>query len=247
MKSLVFIIFFSIDVTVKASSLAQLKMPVEEPRHCLARDAVCAIGTYPDSKYELDLGPIHLFLSSDTNLTRLQRNRYILLKGEVWVRAEDEVVFESEYGNLSINHGNAFVARDGKRLIVRNLNAQVEMNPKGTKAFEVERGFENALAPVDKSGHSATEIPQLIDLNSSLTKLGQLYTGQKLEFKMFAEELFYDWSSIVDKASRLHADLAMRAVAADNEAAANESRRRQAFEAERLRLRRLFKSKTIEY
>jgi hypothetical protein len=246
-RSLVFIIFFSIDVTVKAASLAHLKEPVEEPRHCLAKNAVCAIGTYPDSKYELDLGPIHLFLSSDTNLTRLQRNRYILLKGEVWVKAEDEVVFESEYGNISVNRGNAFVAREGKKLVVRNLNAIVEVNPKGTKTFEVERGFENSLSPVDKTGHSASGIPQLIDLNSSLTKLGQLYVGAKLEFKMFAEELFYDWSSVVDKASKLHADIAMRAVAADNQAAESEFRRRQAFEAERQRLRRLFKSKTLEY
>jgi len=247
LRAVAFALCFSIDVTVRAAMPGILRSPVEEPKNCLRRAEICAIGTYKGTKYELVVGSAHLILGQQTSLTRLERSRYILLSGELWVRTEDEIIVESEYGEVSVYHGEALLSRTDRQLVVKSLNGQVKIHPKGGKDLEVERGFENALYPVGKLGHAQTSIPQLIDLNATIKELGDLYIGDKRDFSEVIESIFDNWPETVNKASEFHSELAKRAIASDNIRVEKEMRRRQAIEAERRRLNELFRSKTLDY
>jgi hypothetical protein len=245
-RVLVFALVFCLDVHVRASTLGLLRQPVEEPRHCMSRSEICVVGTYKGTKYDLNVGAGHLILGSDTAVTRVERTRFILLHGDLWVRTEDVMTVESEYGTVSVDHGEALISRQDKRLLAKNLSGTVKLFPKGGTALGLDRGFENSLSAVGKDGQSQTGIPQLLDLKATLGLLGQLYTGDKADFAKLASDLFGDWSSRVAAASEFQENLAKRAIASDEASATVRLRREQAAAAERARLRRLFREKTLE-
>lgn len=246
-RVLIFFLFFSVDITVHAKSLAALKFPVQEPFHCLTKDQVCAFSTYPDTKYEFNVAGTRIILGADTFVTRLERGRFELVRGLIWVMAEDEIVIETEYGQIKIYHGEALIQRNSKHVITQSLLGEVTLYPKGGSPLNVEKGFENTLSPVNSSGIAQTGIPQLMDFRAITQTLSHLYFGSKYEFKKLAKTWMREWPDLVSKASQFHLELTRRSIASDIENQEQELRRRQAMEMERRRLQQLFRTKTLEY
>lgn len=247
MRVLAFFLFFGIDVTVRAAGLSQLKSLVEEPHNCLRREEICAIATHKGTKFPLVVGSAQIILGDDTILTRLDRDHYDLVKGEIWVTSEDEMTIGSEYGEILIHRGEALISRTPKRITAKSVKGSVQLFPRGGEILHLERGFENSLMPVSTGAVAQSGVPQLIDLKSFFRKLAALHVGEKRTFLTFAESWLQDWPEIVEKASVFHQDLVKRAVAMEEERARLVLARKRAAEAERQKIRRMFRDKTFNF
>jgi hypothetical protein len=245
LRVLFFLTFSILDVTVRAHELSLLKAPVLEPENCLAQSVVCTISTYKDTKYEMIVGSSKFRMGPESVLSRLDRNQYALLKGQLWLESSESTAIETEFGTVQVR-GQTFIEREPKRVMVGALQGDVRLQPKGGEELIVEAGFENSLHPVSNHGKAETGIPQLLDPKGTLRKLGELYSGPKQEFISWTKEWLLQWPTLVENASQFHQDLMKRTLASEHAKEARALARRQAMDAENRAIIKRFRKKVLD-
>ncbi len=242
-----FLIFFSIDVRVHAAMLATLKAPVQEPQSCFRRTEICALATYEGTKYKFVTASMSLTMGSNALITRLDRDRYELVRGDLWVRTEDTINIVTEFGDIIVNHGDVLISRQAKQVTVKNLMGSVRLAPKGGSEIEIEKGFENSLEPVGSKGVAMTGIPQLMDLKQVIKLLGKLYDGERHDFNKLAHRWMNEWPDLVEKAADFHLNLMKRSIASQEAKESADQLRQLLIRTERQRLLKIYRQKTFDH
>ena len=90
-KALVFMMTFSLEVSVHAADL-DLQ---QEPRGCLATKNVCAIQNLNDRGFEIKIGDAVITLDHASSLIRKSNSEIRLVGGTAWIKATSSFIVSS--------------------------------------------------------------------------------------------------------------------------------------------------------
>ena len=238
--ALLFIVSFSIEITVHASAIM-------EPRNCLNTKAVCAIENPSVEPLEIKVGSSILTLDHDTTLVRTTDSHVRLVKGTLWVRATPEMTVSAEFGDAQATTSSEFwITRSKDSMTVSTVLGAVEISGRGTnEKLIVTAGLQNTLGSVNLAGQSSTGLPMPIPFKELVTRWAKFYRGPKKDFLAQVDAFHTVWVDASKESAEINRTLYSRKVAsveslkraaAEKSAKANAEKR----ELHELYLRRVF-------
>jgi len=237
-----FILIFSLEIRVRAA--------IEEPALCWksAEGGACAVRTAPGERLELALGSGRLVLDGSTTLVRVKKGELKLLSGQVWARVDAPLTVGSEFGKLSIDHGEFWVSRARDRVTGSAVSGVLKMSPRGGgEELEIPPGLENWLGKVQLGTRRAhTGVPMAIPFGQHLSRWARLYTGGRAQFAKEAEAFHETWRQATAEAAGLHQELHARKMASIKEQQSKEAAARRKVEARNRELIEMFKRKVFD-
>ena len=256
MRAAAFALAFSVDVRAKAANSASLK-PANRaatlPRGCATNgDAAndCAARTGPGEKLDLALKEGSCVLDRSSAADRQTGGtKLILLSGGAWARIDGAAEISSEFGEVEISAGDAWVWREGGKLWVDAIAGDVALHSRGAgdRRIRVAPGMRNWLGPVGaKTGEAQTGFPQALDARAHLIRLARVFDGDRDEFASEAESLAKTWRAAVREIASIDEN---RARERREELESEEQARLASIaarEAKRREIRSLFWRKTLE-
>jgi len=242
----VFILFFFVEVRVKAEPLVTLprqKEAIDEPVGCSEDLATtCALGTYPSAFYSYQREGFHLILGADSGVV-WQDGQWVHLAGELSLNTQTNTKVKYEYGTVSVDSGQVWLIRTKRHLLIRNLSASVELFMRGRESFPLPPGFEIQISGVNEDGRVGMTVPTAIPYQDQLQRMARVNVESREEFYKTIENFKEVWKLGVEEAGELHAQLLQREIA-NTEAQAKAKELQQLRRArERAELRQLFRKK----
>ncbi len=250
LQILFFLLTSVIEVHVRADDLInfpQVTKPIEIPDNCLLENAVCTIKTVPRHKYELDLEQTKLVLSSDTVFTRLSATSGAVVQGIIFVKTKEKFVLETPYGKLQSHDGEFLVYHQAKNVLVRVLNGEVVMQPRGHDQFvTVSAGLENWISRVDVSGRATVGIVMAVNPKAVIKDLSPIFPGTRSEFLTFMKVLRETWSSSIKESAVVYESLVKRNIASEEDRQKQKKLAQKRWQQERDSLRAILLKRTFE-
>lgn len=243
---------FSIDVRAKAEErlgLPLARRPTDVPRGCSpnAEATPCAALTGRRERLVLALAGGGLAIDQDSAAARLDRSKAALMSGEALASAENFIEVSTEFGDVLIEGGEAWLARRDGKLWVDALSGRVALAPRGgARLIEVPPGMRNWLGPVGLQGAAETGFPTSLNFRSHLQRAARVFGGSKEEFFERAAALSESWKQAVAVVASLDEERARARRASIIAEEHDRAERRARLEARNRELRALFRRKTFE-
>lgn len=200
---LMFIIAFTLEVRVHANDAMDI---LETPQNCLESNDYCVIKNM-GKRYQYKHGRFLLSLSPESIVIRQSEKHWSLVKGQVFVKSDMDIVFDIPYGKIEISKGTqAVLDHQEDKVAVQTIFGKTLIrpigSPIGTKgSVIVASGYENYVSKVDESLKAQTGIPKPI-LVEPLLKIWAFHTASNKrdfleevrEFKTVHEKAVSDLS-----------------------------------------------------
>lgn len=234
-----FILASAIEVQVRASDQTAF---VQEPQQCLRSTGDCSIKAKVD-KQKFDLGKGELVLGRGAIVYRDQAEVAHLVRGFVTMNTDGELSIQSEFAKIGCaSECVVLIEKNTTHVRVTTVSGEARVYPKGESvALNLPEGYSMRVGQVLPNGKADAEIPQAAQYEPTFKKWWASYAGEKEAFLKSALEFREACRVAVEAGSTLHLDLAHRYIASveDERREAEEARRRQAAEQEKMR--RLFR------
>ncbi len=240
-KALLFIVFSFADVQIQAREVVSLKPAAHitmEPKNCLQESSLCSVLTPSAKKFAMPFGKNTATMDENTAVLREGATQITLLKGRIWVKAQEEISVRSEFGLLKAQSGEFWAEKSDKKVIFTSITSTLTMIPRGSQEQIIIRPhYENWLGPVAKDGVATSGIPKLLEIENHVGRWARLYPNGKRQFKKDVHEFFVSWYSMVEEASDKHREIALRTIASESERKRREDERQKVIHTEYNRVR----------
>ncbi|WP_413561477.1 hypothetical protein [Bdellovibrio sp. HCB209] len=233
LQVLLFVLAFQMEVRVRASAGT-----LEQPVACLKSSESCALHVVGPS-FHLKQDELELHAVEGSTLMRLSQDSWRLVKGVLWVEEAPQVTVETPFVTTKANHGQYWLVDRGDRLIVRNINADLNVVLRDGKKLEVPAGFEFWVSGINSNGKNEYGMIQTVDFKDHLVLWNKLFTGTKEQFKTEVAELRENWSDLGERGGSLYEKIALRQIASIEEGHKKEAEKKRQAQAERQKTREL--------
>lgn len=247
---LCFLISFTLEVRVHAREAVQLPIAhdvQQEPENCIIESSICAVRTRLGEKYKLVVGETSIVLDQQTTVLRLSATEVSLVAGVIWVQAQGRFIVKTEFGEAQVDKGEFWVRRANEKMFVSATDVSVLLRPRGAdEQLIVERGWENWLSRVDKTGRAESGLPTPIEFVPHLERWARLHSGSRKAFEKDVGKFHSYWREASEQAAAIHKALFERKVAALEAEKDREARRRRQVEARNRELNDIFRKRVFE-
>ncbi|WP_413587547.1 hypothetical protein [Bdellovibrio sp. HCB274] len=230
---LIFLLAFQVEVRVRASADT-----LQEPVACLKTSESCALHVV-GAAFHLKQENLKLHSGEGSTLMRLSQSKWRLVKGVLWVENAPDVQIETPYVTAKSSHGQYWLIERGDRLIVRNVDAELNVELRDGKKLEVPAGFEFWVTGINSKGKNEYGMIQTIDLKDHLAQWNRLFDGTKEQFKSQVSDLRGNWSDLSERGAGLYEKIALRQIASVEDGRRREEARKREAQAERQKIRDL--------
>ncbi|MGZ3769044.1 MAG: hypothetical protein ACXWRG_05245 [Bdellovibrio sp.] len=206
-----FLLAFQLDVRVRASATES-----DQPDACLKTKEVC-LYQVKDEPLHLKNKNLILHSSEGSVIVRQTQKQWRFVKGILWVENGSKIKIESLYGVMESSQGQYWIIDHGEKILIRNINADLNVTLRDGKKLLVPEGFEFWVSGTNLKGHSEFGMIQPIDMKKHLPLWYSLFTGSKNEFITEVKNLRSSWGDLVEKSSYLYKNLAIREIASVQE------------------------------
>lgn len=241
LKLLLFVLAFQMEIRVRASAEV-----LQQPTQCLAEKAVsCAIqATHEGFHYQQYGLKVHAVKGS--TLVRQSLKNWRLVRGALWVEKGPGFEVETVYGNITGQQGQFWVLEQGKRVLIRNVDADLKITLRDGKILELPQGFEFWISGLNTEGKSLYGMLQPVDLKDHLSLWSSLFQGSKEEFIEAVAHLKYNWGDMAEKSSALYKSVVMRGIASEEERKLAVLRKKEREEQEIKKMKELYRARVFE-
>ncbi len=226
---LVFLLFFSIDVRVKASD--EVLTPVGiffEPKNCLETTEYCVIKNYSSPKYLLEVNNNKISMIQSATLVRHSSADFTLMKGQVLVAAEDVLKFNTPYGKIQVEAASkVLITKKNAEYRVTVLSGKVLLWPLGeSSSVEVLAAYDNSLSAV-KNLKAQVGIPTPAVISETLQDWAKLTPLSKKDFLSAVDAFKEEHANASSQLSLLSREIAMREIENNDLKLENERKARE--------------------
>lgn len=241
LKLFLFVLAFQMEVRVRAS--AEI---MQQPTQCLAEKAVsCAIqATHEGFHYQQYGLKVHAVKGS--TLIRQSLKSWRLVRGALWVEKGSNFEVETVYGNITGQQGQFWVLDQSKRVLIRNVDADLKITLRDGKVLELPQGFEFWISGLNTEGKSLYGMLQPVDLKDHLSLWSSLYQGSKADFVDAVAHLKYNWGDMAEKSSALYKSVVMRGIASEEERKLALVRKKEREEQEIKKMKEIYRARVFE-
>lgn len=206
-RLILFLLAFQMEVRVRASGDL-----LQEPEACLKSQQSCAIHVL-GTGFHLQKKSLVLHATEGSTLMRLSQKNWKLIKGTLWVEKANSVEVETAYASVKSAGGQYWLLQKNDQVIIRNINAELEVTLRDGKKLEVPEGFEFWVSGINSKGLSEYGMIHPISLKEHLVLWNSLYVGGKANFLKEAQSLKEDWGGLTEKSSDLYQIIIKRKMA----------------------------------
>lgn len=209
---------------------------IQQPEACIKSEETCAIQV-TNSSFHYANESVKIHAISKSSMVRLQPAEWRLLKGAVWVE-QGAVEIKTVYADLKAQQGQYWVLNQDERILVRNIDSDLQVTLRDGKVLDVPQGFEFWVGGLDSRGQASFGMIHPIDMKAHLSLWNSLYRGTKKDFLKEVALLREAWGDLNVKSATIYQTLAERSIAAADaeEKAVRERKARQAEQARRLKM-----------
>ena len=200
----VFVLFFSMDVRVRASSDLR-----ERPSHCLIEAGACALQTQK-SAFHLSKGDSEFHLGPKTLILRHSMEHLEFISGTLWNEKYEKMQVSTVYGEINAKSGPFWVLGDKDKIWIRNINSDLRIHLRDGRDLELPVGFQIWISGMDIKGQSTLGIPEMIPIEEHIRIWSYLFPGSKEEFKKQVEQKKWTWGSLAERSSELYISMVHR-------------------------------------
>lgn len=249
MKVALVFLFVALGAKLNAKEIITLgnaSRVVQTPDSCLVGSGTCAFKTGPEEKYKIKLGTNEIVLDENTTLIRQSKNKITLVTGQIWVRAQDEIQIQTEYGTATAFEGNFLAKNRDKKMELKAIDSDLMLTPKmSSKSLKLEAGEQNWLGPIDESRVASSGVPLPIRPSELVVNWSRLYTGTKADFEKDFKNFFSLWSSASERLAKLHSDITARQIASIESEIVRKKRLKENQDLETRRIKAWFRQKSL--
>jgi len=235
-----FLMAFQMEVRVRASGDV-----LEQPSACLRSQESCAVQV-TGAGFHLVREAMKIHATESSTLMRLSEKQWRLVRGALWVEKGPALEVETLYGTLQAPLGQYWVIDQGDKVLVRNINASLQVTLRDGKTLEIPEGFEVWIAGINSKGVAEYGMIQPIDMKSHLPLWNSLYRGSKQDFIKEVVALRENWGDLTAKSSLLYKTLVQREIASEREKREAAERIRARKQAEDRRIKELYRQRVFE-
>ncbi|MDG0816532.1 hypothetical protein [Bdellovibrio svalbardensis] len=240
LKFLTFLLAFQMEVRVRASGDV-----LQQPSACMKSKETCAIHvTGPAFHMMKDDFGIHA--RENSTLMRLSAGQWRLLKGILWVEKSTGVEFETPYANVKASQGQYWLIEKGSQVVIRNIDADLQVVLRDGKKLEVPAGFEFWVSGINSKGQSEYGMIRPIDMKEHLPLWNALYSGSKDNFVKEVQKLKENWGDLTEKSAFIYQAATERKLASVAESKRQEEEKSRQQAAERQKLKSIYFQRTFE-
>lgn len=231
---IIFIFIFTIDLRVRAIDVSLSKSVIETPENCVEEALNYCIIKNLNKKFSLEREDYYMSLAPQAIVIKQKTREFSLVKGQVFVKSVNNIIFEVPYGQIEIEKGSQIVLEKmSDKVVIQTIFGKAYLKPLGEKKpIVVMAGQENFISQVDEASKAQTGIPKPI-LVAPLLKTWALHTNvKKQEFINEVDAFKSVHEKAVQELSILNEQIATREIAsAKAEKLAREEQARRAKEA----------------
>lgn len=237
---LLFLLFFQVEVRVKASNGA-----LQNPDNCLKNSEVCALQAN-QSAFRFTFKSVKLNATQGSSLVRENNFKWKFVSGALWIEKSAGLTVDTLYGTAQASKGQYWLIEQGDKVLVRNISADLKVKLRDGKELEVPEGFQFWIAGLNTDAQSDYGMIEPIELKSHLELWNSLFEGTKAEFKAAALEQRESWGDLAATGGLIYQKSVDRKLASIAEEKAEVARKKQAKAAEDRRIKQLFYERTFE-
>jgi hypothetical protein len=240
LQVLIFVLAFQVEVRVRASADT-----LQQPTACLKSAESCALHVVGPA-FHLKQEELELHATEGSTLMRLSHHQWRLMKGVLWVEEAPQVLVETPYVTAKATHGQYWLIDRGDRMIVRNINADLNVELRDGKKLEVPAGFEFWVSGINSKGKNEYGMIQTVDMKDHLVLWNKLFKGSKEQFKKEVAELRENWSDLGERGGSLYEKIALRQIASIEDGRRKEAEKLRQAQAERQKTRELMYKRAFD-
>lgn len=240
-RLLIFLIAFQTEVRVKASADTWL----QQPEKCLSStESACSVQAL-QAPFHYSHKNLSLHATKGSTLSRLQGDQWRLVEGSLWVEKGAPSI-ETVYARISAKEGQFWVLEQKDRVVLRNMDADLDITLRDGQKINLPAGFEVWVAGINSLGKSEHGVIRPVDMAEHLPLWKSMYQGSNKKFVEEVHDLHDRWGDLVEKSSAMYEGSIRRglASAADRDQKEKEAARQKA--AEKQKLHDLFWSRAFE-
>lgn len=237
---LIFLLAFQMEIRVRASNNS-----TQQPSDCLNSKNSCSVQAGADVLH-LEREGVSLHAVESSVLSRISEDLWRFVKGTVWIEKANRISFETVYGKLTAKQGQYWIIEEDSRLVIRNMNADLEIVFRDGKKLSLPEGFEVWIAGMNSKGVSEFGMIQPMNMKDHLPLWNSLYRGSKADFIKQVMACREQWGDITDKSSALYKELALRKIASIREQKENDRLKAQRIKSEKQKIKTLYYQKVFE-
>ncbi len=194
-----FLVSFQMEVRVRASGSL-----LQQPDNCAkGQSGVCAVQV-AGSPFHLIKENLRLHAPEGSTLMRLDSGSWRLIEGTLWVEKASSVEFETPYATVQAPAGQFWLIQKDKKLVIRNIDADISVMLADGKRLEVPAGFEFWVSGINSKGQNEFGMIQPIVLKQHLQLWGSLYLGGRRKFSDEVKTLYKSWGDLVEKSNHIY-------------------------------------------
>ncbi len=195
-------------------TLSNAEKVAQNPAACLDRKDLCSFKTSKDEKFKFKFGENQIILDENTALIRMNEKQLVLVSGQIWVKATDEVVVQTEYGTATASNASFLARNFDKKMDIKAIDGELILKPKMSLGeIKLEAGEQNWLGPIDKNRVATSGVPLPIRPSELVVSWSRLYTGTKTQFESDFKNFFVLWSGASERLAKLHKEITQRQIA----------------------------------
>lgn len=230
-RFLIFLLAFQMEVRVRAAGDV-----LQQPSACLKSKETCAIHvTGPAFHLRRDDFSIHA--NENSTLMRLSLKQWRLVKGTMWVEKSAGVEVETPYANLKAPQGQYWLIEKGSQIVVRNIDADLQVVLRDGRKLEVPAGFEFWVSGINSKGQTEYGMIRPIEMKEHLPLWNSLYSGTKEGFVKEVQNLKENWGDLTEKSAFIYQAVVERKLAsvAESQRQVEEKKRQQAADLQKMK------------
>lgn len=240
LRLLIFIMAFQMEVRVRASGDV-----MQQPSACLKSKESCTIHVTGPA-FHLERGDFKMHASEDSTLMRSSANQWRLMKGTVWMEEAKNVEVETVFATVKASQGQYWLLDQGDKIVIRNIDAELEVTLRDGKKLEVPSGFEFWVAGLNSKNQNEYGMIRPIDMKEHLPVWNALYKGSKESFIKEVKNLKDNWGDMAEKSAAVYKVTTERKLAAVAEAERKETEKKRLEDQKRQELKNLYYQRTFE-
>lgn len=239
-RLVIFLLAFQMEIRVRASGSL-----IEQPSSCLKSKETCSVQVKADG-INLAQDSVDLHASGGSVFVRVSDRLWRFVKGTVWVEKGAGVEIETLYGNIIAFQGQYWILEKDSKIIIRNMDAELQVTLRDGKKLNVPEGFEFWISGLNSKGQSEFGMIQPVDMKDHLPLWHSMYKGSKKDFLNEVRHLRENWGDLVGKSSSLYKNAALRELASLREKDEVQRQYKERLELQRHRMQKLYYERVFE-
>lgn len=236
----IFLMAFQMEVRVRAAGDV-----LQQPTACLKSMEVCALHV-TGAAFHLLKGDLSLHAKENSTLMRLSEGQWRLLQGTLWVEKSAGIDVETPYANLKASQGQYWLIEKGTQIIVRNIDADLQVVLRDGKKLEVPSGFEFWISGLNAKKQTEYGMIHPIDIKEHLPLWNSLYSGSRESFLKEVQSLKESWGDLTEKSAFIYKTTTERKLASVAEAQRKNEEKSHLQAVEHQKIKNFYFQRTFE-